>query len=151
VRGEYEGIVEKRSDGFWTPDCGPVILNHRRGATIIGTREYPGQRKSPFSSARNQKLAQISMNLANYHVTPPHLVPERARQLAADRGLAVTGSETVSMILCAALLEAGKYYLARQGHSYTISAIEILETAIGAMGLRDVRPFDVQRKVIGLA
>jgi glutamate formiminotransferase/formiminotetrahydrofolate cyclodeaminase len=78
-------------------------------------------------------------------------VPERARQLAADRGLAVTGSETVSMILCAALLEAGKYYLARQGHSYTISAIEILETAIGAMGLRDVRPFDVQRKVIGLA
>jgi len=94
--------------------------------------------------------AQISMNLTNYHVTPPHLVLERARQLAADRGLAVTGSEIVGMIPYAALLEAGKYYLARQGRSSDIPAAEILEAAVDSMGLRDVRPFDVQQKVIGL-
>ena len=75
---------------------------------------------------------------------------ERARQLAADRGLAVTGSELIGMIPYAALLEAGKYYLARRRCSLDIPAIEILETAIDAMGLRDVRPFDVQEKVIGL-
>ena len=39
-RGEYEGLAEKLSDGFWTPDCGPAILNHRSGATIIGAREF---------------------------------------------------------------------------------------------------------------
>ena len=94
--------------------------------------------------------AQISMNLTNYHVTPPHVVLERARQLAADRGLEVTGSELIGMIPYVALLEAGKYYLARQGRSFDIPAIEILETAIEAMGLRDVRPFDVREKVIGL-
>ena len=39
------------------------------------------------------KRAQISINLTNYLVTPPHLVLEEARRLAADRGLVVTGSE----------------------------------------------------------
>jgi glutamate formiminotransferase/formiminotetrahydrofolate cyclodeaminase len=95
--------------------------------------------------------AQISMNLTNYHVTPPHVVLERARKLAADRGLEVTGSELIGMIPDAALLEAGKYYLARHGRSADIPPLAILETAVDAMGLRDVRPFDVQEKVIGLA
>jgi len=94
--------------------------------------------------------AQISMNLTNYRVTPPHVVLERARQLAAERGLAVTGSELVGMIPYAALLEAGKFYLAQQGRSPDVPIADVLETAVNAMGLRDVRPFDVQQKVIGL-
>ncbi len=90
------------------------------------------------------------MNLTNYHVTPPHLVLERARQLAADRGLMVTGSELVGMIPYAALLDAGKFYLARDRRSADIPPVDVLEAAINAMGLRDVRPFDVQENVIGL-
>jgi glutamate formiminotransferase / formiminotetrahydrofolate cyclodeaminase len=77
-------------------------------------------------------------------------VLERARQLAADRGLTVTGSELIGMIPYAALLEAGRYYLVRQGRSTDIPAVDILEAAVDAMGLRDVRPFDVQEKVIGV-
>jgi glutamate formiminotransferase / formiminotetrahydrofolate cyclodeaminase len=94
--------------------------------------------------------AQVSMNLTNYHVTPPHVVFERARQLAADRGLLVTGSELVGMIPYAALLAAGNFYLAQQGRPPDILIAEVLETAVEAMGLRDVRPFDVKEKVIGL-
>lgn len=94
--------------------------------------------------------AQVSMNLTNYHVTPAHLVLERARQLAADRGLAVTGSELVGMIPYGALLEAGKFYLAAQNRSAEIPIVDILECAVDAMGLRDVRPFDIREKVIGL-
>jgi glutamate formiminotransferase / formiminotetrahydrofolate cyclodeaminase len=94
--------------------------------------------------------AQISMNLTNYHVTPPHVVLERARQLAADRGLDVTGSEIVGMIPYAALLAAGKFYLAQQGRSTDMPAAAILEAAVDAMGLRDVRPFDVSDRLIGL-
>jgi glutamate formiminotransferase / formiminotetrahydrofolate cyclodeaminase len=94
--------------------------------------------------------AQISMNLTNYRVTPPHVVLERARQLAAERGLSVTGSELVGMIPYAAILEAGKFYLAQQNRSLDVPVLDILETAVAAMGLCDVRPFDVQEKVIGL-
>ncbi len=63
------------------------------------------------------KRAQISINLTNYKVTPPHLVLEEARRLAAERGLVVTGSEIVGLVPYPALLEAGKYYLDRQGES----------------------------------
>ena len=94
--------------------------------------------------------AQISINLTNFHVTPPHLVLERARQLAAQRGLVVTGSEVVGVIPYAALLEAGKFYLGRQGRSPHVPVADILETAVHSMGLGDVQPFDVRKKVIGL-
>jgi glutamate formiminotransferase / formiminotetrahydrofolate cyclodeaminase len=94
--------------------------------------------------------AQISINLTNYRVTPPHLVLEEARQLAADRGLVVTGSEVVGMIPFAALLQAGQYYLARQGRSPHVPIADVLETAVFSMGLNDVQPFDVSKKVIGM-
>jgi glutamate formiminotransferase / formiminotetrahydrofolate cyclodeaminase len=94
--------------------------------------------------------AQISMNLTNYRVTPPHRVLERARELAAERGLAVTGSEVVGMIPYDALLEAGRFCLERQNRSLDIPAAEILEAAVDAMGLRDVRPFDIRRQVLAI-
>jgi glutamate formiminotransferase/formiminotetrahydrofolate cyclodeaminase len=94
--------------------------------------------------------AQISLNLTDYRKTPPHLVFERAKQLAADRGLSVTGSEVIGMIPYAALLEAGKYYLRREGRSLRIPSLDILQAAVDALGLNDLRPFDVSRKVIGL-
>ena len=96
------------------------------------------------------RRAQISVNLTNYHVTPPHLVLEEARRLAAERGLTVTGSEVVGVIPYRALLAAGKYYLERQGGSPGIPVRDVLETAVFSMGLSDVQPFDVDKKVIGL-
>jgi len=96
------------------------------------------------------RRAQISINLTNYHVTPPHLVLEEARRLAAERGLVVTGSEVVGMIPFRALLEAGKYYVQRQGGSVGQPINDLLQTAVFSMGLNDVQPFDVAKKVIGL-
>ena len=96
------------------------------------------------------KRAQISINLTNYLVTPPHLVLEEARRLAADRGLVVTGSEVVGMVPYRAMLEAGTFYLARQGGSPAVPVADILEAAVFSMGLGDVQPFEIARKVIGL-
>jgi len=96
------------------------------------------------------KRAQISINLTNYKATPPHLILEEARRLAALRGLVVTGSEVVGLIPYPALLEAGRYYLKAQGKSPYIPIPDVLQTAVFSMGLSDVQPFDVQRKVIGL-
>ncbi len=96
------------------------------------------------------KRAQISVNLTNYKVTPPHLVLEEARRLAALRGLVVTGSEVVGLIPYPALLEAGRYYLRGQGKSPFVPIPDVLQAAVFSMGLSDVQPFDIQRKVIGL-
>jgi glutamate formiminotransferase/formiminotetrahydrofolate cyclodeaminase len=96
------------------------------------------------------KRAQISINLTNYKVTPPHLVLEEARRLAALRGLVVTGSEIVGLIPYPALLEAGRYYLKAQGKSPFVPIPDVLQVAVFSMGLSDVQPFEVRRKVIGL-
>ncbi len=43
-----------------------------------------------------------------------------------------------------------KFYLGRQGRSPHVPVADILETAVHSMGLGDVQPFDVRKKVIGL-
>jgi glutamate formiminotransferase / formiminotetrahydrofolate cyclodeaminase len=96
------------------------------------------------------KRAQISINLTNFKVTPPHLVLEEARRLAVRRGLVVTGSEVVGLIPYPALLEAGQYYLRAQGKSPFVPIPDVLQSAVHSMGLSDVQPFDIRRKVIGL-
>ncbi|MCK6545354.1 glutamate formimidoyltransferase [Myxococcota bacterium] len=93
--------------------------------------------------------AQISINLTNYAVTPPHLVLERARALAAERGLVVTGSEIVGLVPLDAMLEAGRYYLAKQGRSTGVPQDDLLKAAVQSMGLSDVAPFNIADKVIG--
>lgn len=94
--------------------------------------------------------AQISINLTNFHVTPPHLVLEETRRLAAERGLIVTGSEVVGMVPYAALRQAGEYYLERQGASRGLPARDVIETAVQSMGLRDVGGFEIETRVLGL-
>ncbi|MBN1982944.1 MAG: glutamate formimidoyltransferase, partial [Chitinivibrionales bacterium] len=94
--------------------------------------------------------AQISINLTDYTVTPPHIVLEKARQLATQRGLVVTGSEIVGMIPFRPLYDAGRFYLANQVKSRGVPVLDVLKGAVQSMGLSDCAPFDIDKKVIGL-
>ncbi|MBI4913616.1 MAG: glutamate formimidoyltransferase [Acidobacteria bacterium] len=96
------------------------------------------------------RRAQLSINLTDFHRTPPHRVLEAARRLAAERGLVVTGSEIVGLVPFEALLQAGRFYLERQGRSPEVPWEDALECAVFAMGLSDVAPFDLRKKVLGL-
>jgi len=121
---------------------------------LVGQKVY---RAGKFSHCKaigwyvdEYKRAQISINLTNYKVTPPYMVLEEARRLAAERGLVVTGSEVVGLIPYPALREAGRYYLQAQGKSSFVPIPDILQTAIFSMGLADIAPFDLAKKVLGL-
>lgn len=94
--------------------------------------------------------AQISINLTNFKVTSMHDVLEAARELAAERGLVVTGSEIVGLVPYRALLETGTFYLKRQGRSAGVPVFDILGTAIQWLGLRDVAEFSLYERVLGL-
>lgn len=96
------------------------------------------------------KRAQISINLTNYKVSPPHLVLEAARELAKARGIVVTGSEVVGLIPFEAIHNAGKFYLRQMMKSTGIPVQDIVETAVQSMGLRDVGTFEIEKKVIGM-
>lgn len=94
------------------------------------------------------KMAQVSINLTNYEVTPPHVVFEEIRRLANKKGLRVTGSEIVGLIPKEAMIMAGKYFLNAQGHSEGVPEEGLIRTAIQSLGLNDVSPFEPARKII---
>ena len=94
--------------------------------------------------------AQLSINLTDYHVTPPHSVLDATRQLALDRGLVVTGSEIVGLVPFQALYQAGQHYLNAMGKSPFVPVEDVLKMAIFSLGLSDVSPFNIEKKVIGL-
>jgi glutamate formiminotransferase/formiminotetrahydrofolate cyclodeaminase len=96
------------------------------------------------------KRAQLSINLTNYKVTSPVDVLEASRIMAAERGLVVTGSEIVGLVPFQALYQAGQRYLKAQGKSPAIPVADILENAAFSMGLSDVAPFEIEKKVLGL-
>jgi glutamate formiminotransferase/formiminotetrahydrofolate cyclodeaminase len=93
--------------------------------------------------------AQVSLNLTDYTITPPHAVLEAARELAQQRGMVVTGSEIVGVVPFQAMLDAGRFYLRRMHKSTGVPARDVITTAVQAMGLNDVADFDIDRKVIG--
>jgi glutamate formiminotransferase/formiminotetrahydrofolate cyclodeaminase len=96
------------------------------------------------------RRAQISVNLTDYNQTAPHTVLEEARRLAAERGLVVTGSEIVGLVPFQCLLASGRHYLKAMGKSTGVPTADILQTAVFSMGLGDVAPFEVEKKVLGL-
>lgn len=95
--------------------------------------------------------AQISINLTNFKITPPHLVLEKVRELAWEKGIGVTGSELVGLIPLEAMLVAGNYYLQRMGDNRGVSREKLIQTAIQSMGLEDLGPFEVDSKIIEYA
>jgi glutamate formiminotransferase/formiminotetrahydrofolate cyclodeaminase len=94
------------------------------------------------------RKAQVSINLTNYKITPPHKVFEEIRSLANTQGLRVTGSEIVGLVPLEAMLMAGRYYLKAQGKSTGAPEKDLIETAIHSLGLNDVSIFDPAKKII---
>ena len=126
------------------------IIRHNDGSPI----RVPGKFKSVkaigwYVSKYNK--AQISINFTNYKISPIHQVFDSVCDLANKRGLRVTGSELVGLIPKSALMDAGKYYLKKQGRSLGVSESDILECAVQSLGLNDVSKFNSKEKIIEFA
>lgn len=93
-------------------------------------------------------IAQVSMNITSIKVAPVHLCFDEVCRCAANRGIRVTGCEIVGLIPKSVLIDAGKYYLAKQRRSLGVSEDEIMKVAIKSMSLDDLKPFDPKEKVI---
>jgi glutamate formiminotransferase/formiminotetrahydrofolate cyclodeaminase len=96
------------------------------------------------------RRAQLSINLTDYKVTSMVDVLEATRRMAVDRGLVVTGSEIVGLVPFKPLFDAGQFYLRQQGKSHYVPTEDVLENAVFSMGLADVSPFNIEKKVLGL-
>ncbi|MCX6334388.1 MAG: glutamate formimidoyltransferase [Bacteroidia bacterium] len=93
-------------------------------------------------------ITQISMNLTNISVTPVHIAFDEVCRKADARGVRVTGSELVGLIPIKAILDAGRYFLAKQERSSGVSDTELIKIAVKSMGLNDIHPFNPEEKII---
>lgn len=93
-------------------------------------------------------IAQVSMNITDIAATPLHIAFEEVSRAAAARGMRVTGAEIVGLVPKSVLIDAGKFYLARQQRSLGIEEKEIIKIAVKSMGLDELKPFDPKEKVI---
>ncbi len=90
-----------------------------------------------------QNIAQVSINLVNYHITPPHKAFEEVKKEAATLGIKVTGSEIVGLTPKEALVIAGKYY-----EPGVNDEDALVTTAIERLGLSQLDRFDPRKKII---
>ena len=93
-------------------------------------------------------IAQVSMNITDIAATPLHKAFDEVSAKAQARGLRVTGAEIVWLVPKCVLIDAGRFYLEKQGRSVGVSENEIIKIAVKSMGLDDLRPFDPKEKVI---
>jgi glutamate formiminotransferase/formiminotetrahydrofolate cyclodeaminase len=126
------------------------VKKDAQGNAVTGTRGekvmIPGSLQAVKAMGvllEAHQIAQVSINLVNFHVTPPHVAFEEVKKHAADLGVTVTGSEIVGLTPREALLMAGSYYAPGATNEE-----KLLHAAVDALGLSQLEPFDIARKII---
>ncbi|TVR69858.1 MAG: glutamate formimidoyltransferase [Spirochaetaceae bacterium] len=92
-------------------------------------------------------LAQVSMNLDNYQVTPLHTVYEEVKKDAAELNVAVVGSEIVGLVPLEAILMAADYYIEKENLLITDERAKV-RLVVERMGLSSVSPFVPEERII---
>ena len=154
-RGQFEGLADKLVTSGWAPDFGPLVPHPTAGATIIGARRplvafnvnletdqldvavaiaravRHRDGGLPFVKAMGvplatQGLVQVSMNLTNVDVTPPHMAFDAVQAEATRRGVRVRGSELIGLMPASAVTAAAASSLGLA----TLTPAHVLETRI---------------------
>lgn len=95
------------------------------------------------------QLAQVSMNLTNFRITPLHEAFETCREVALKHGVEVTGSELIGMVPLQVFLDAGRHFAEKKGLSINqLEESELIDLAVRELGLDFRGPFDARERII---
>jgi glutamate formiminotransferase/formiminotetrahydrofolate cyclodeaminase len=92
-------------------------------------------------------MAQVSINLDNYKITPPHVVFEECVKDAKKLKVAVCGSELVGLIPLEAMLMAAEYYIEKE-NLFILDERQKIRLVIERLGLSSVSQFIPERRII---
>ena len=92
-------------------------------------------------------MAQISMNLTNYKVTPLHIAFEEAKRCADELKIALAGSEIVGLVPLEPILSAAEYYIEKEG-LFIIDETQKIKLAIDRLGLNSISHFNPNERII---
>ena len=92
-------------------------------------------------------MAQVTVNLNDYHVTPMHVLYEEVKKEAEQLNLGVAGSEVVGIVPLEALLMAADYYIEKE-NLFIYEEDQKVRLAIERMGLNSISPFIPGERII---
>ena len=92
-------------------------------------------------------MAQVTVNLTNYPVTPMHVLFEEAKKEAAALNVGVAGSEIVGLVPLDAMLQAADYYMEKE-NLFILDEDQKINLVIDRLGLNSVAPFKPEEKII---
>lgn len=92
-------------------------------------------------------LAQVTVNLTNYRVTPLHRLFEEAKTEAAALNVGVAGSEIVGLVPLDAILKAADYYIDKE-NLFILDEDQKIRLVIERLGLNSTAPFNPREKII---
>jgi glutamate formiminotransferase/formiminotetrahydrofolate cyclodeaminase len=130
-----------------------VIKKDEKGKKIIGDDGKPVRIPGKFKGVQaggmmyDEHIAQVSMNLLNYHEVCLHHVYDSICKEAEKLGVKVTGSEIVGLVPEEALILAGNYYAKKAGKKIS-NDNELVSLAISKLGLSELYVFKPEEKVI---
>lgn len=151
-RGQFEGMAEKTRLPEWQPDFGQGV-HPTAGVVAVGAR-FPlvafniNLSTSDVNIAKKiakvirrssgglecvkalgvmleaRSLAQVSINMTNYTVTPLYRVLELVRAEARRWGVSVVGTEIVGLTPMRALCDSAEYYLQVENFDFDKQVLE---------------------------
>lgn len=92
-------------------------------------------------------MAQVSMNLDNYTVTPVHIAFEECAADAKKMNLAVCGSELVGLIPLEAMIMAAEYYIKKE-NLFILDERQKIRLVIDRLGLSSISEFNPDKRII---
>ena len=130
-----------------------IAAEVREKGRIVEQTHVPGSLKAVKAIGwyiDDFKCAQVSMNLTNINITPLHTAFDEVCKKAVQHGIKVTGSEIVGLVPLQSMLDAGKFFLQKEGKSTETTEQVSVAAAIKGLGLNQLYRFEPGEKIIEL-
>jgi len=125
-----------------------------QGRTVKGEDGRETQQPGRFKAVKaigwqlqQYNLAQVSVNLDNYRITPMHEVYEAICEGAERLKVGVAGSEIVGLVPLEAILVAADYYIEKE-QLFILDERQKIRLAVDRLGLSSLHPFTPEAKII---
>lgn len=152
-KGQFEGMAEKVQQEEWAPDFGGRRIHPTGGIVAVGARpplvaynlnlntsdvtiaskiakiirEKDGglnNVKAMGFMLEDRNIAQVSINMTDFRVTPLYRVTEMVKMEAARYGVQVIGSEVIGLCPMKALIDSAEYYLQIENFDFDNQVLE---------------------------
>lgn len=152
-KGQFEGMAQKVKEAEWEPDFGGRTVHPTAGVVAVGARmplvafninlstsdieiaskiaKIIRRSSGGFDCVKalgvmleDRNVAQVSINMTNFHKTPLYRVLELTKAEAARWGVHVIGTEIIGLTPMQALIDSAEYYMQIENFDFNKQVLE---------------------------